>query len=153
MWKIALFGLVIINNIFTVFLAGYLLNRSQNNKKRFKWRIIEKLETSFLSKELSTKEIKNGEIDGDEKKAIKSFKKHFGFFQNHIIENGYNNKRISKKLKGFIEDNLRPFLVKWENKVDLDSKEVYLNKKEKSSFMEDVKNLQIKTRKFIEEIK
>lgn len=144
---------------FVYFFSSYFVKlfyeRRINSKKRLKWILKTKLESTFLFTEFTEEELQKGLINGDEINLINSFCNHFKYFQEKIIDVGYLNQKIAKKWKDeFLNKILRPFLVKYEkyNNDKYKNKMMNLTDDQKKEFFIDLKNVKDEIQEFYKNI-
>ncbi|BDU67525.1 MAG: hypothetical protein TYPL_1780 [Candidatus Tyloplasma litorale] len=141
---------IIITSI-SSFIPSYLIIKYVNRKKHILFKLELKIKSTFLWTDFTEEELKNREINGDERKLIKSFYNHFKFIEEFLLEYGFYDKRKAILIREeFLNNKMRPFLIKWEkyNNSDLDYKN--FSTKQKNELFNDLKNLKEYTKKFFE---
>ncbi len=118
------------------FLSEYLWHKKTTSKNRFKWRIQKQLETSILL-------VDEGDlIIGTNKGILDSIFNTFKSIKLEIIENGFDNPKLSKKIQTYLNKDLRKFLSTYHKiKNELD-KDINIDEK----FINDFHKLRKKTK-------
>ncbi len=97
-------------SISTTFLTNYFWHKYIYNKKRFIWKIKKEFETSVLAQPDIFNKI------GTNKGILNSIYARYTFIiRDLLVNNGFDNKKLSIKIEFFFQSEIKPFLSKYHS--------------------------------------